>query len=250
MESVLTRTRVVLVETSHPGNIGATARAMKTMGLERLMLVRPTRFPSAEATARASGADDVLARAEVHPSLEEALHGCALVMGSSARERGIPWPTLSPEAGADKALQAGDEVALVFGREHSGLNNEELEVCHYLVKIPANPAYSSLNLAAAVQVMGYEWRRAWSRATPETATTSSAHVPETEKPADAADMAKFYAHLEQTLIDLAFLDPEKPRRLMHRLHRLFNRAQPNRSEYNILRGILTAAQTAVRENKK
>lgn len=240
---MLSRIRIVLVETTHPGNIGAAARAMKTMGLTRLYLVKPHRYPCAEATARASGADDVLARAQVCDSLEHALSGCRLVLGTSARTRGLSWPLSSPHEAAAKIQATPGEAALVFGREHAGLTNLEMEHCHAQVVIPANPEYSSLNLAASVQVLSYELRCA---AQMDSITSAT---PET-MPASHENMELFYTHLEQTLIDLDFYDPAKPKRLIHRLHRMFNRLQPDDAELNILRGILGAAQKAVQKTRK
>ncbi|MFZ5593408.1 MAG: tRNA (cytosine(32)/uridine(32)-2'-O)-methyltransferase TrmJ [Pseudomonadota bacterium] len=238
---MLSRIRVVLVGTTHPGNIGAAARAMKTMCLSRLHLVSPEKYPCAEATARASGADDVLAQAQVHDSLDAALAGCSLVFGASARRRTIQWPEVDPRECAALALaeSATGEVALVFGREHSGLTNAELERCHYLLHIPSNPDYSSLNLAAAVQVIAYEVMMAGGRPAAPAAEESPDRV-------TAAEMEKFYEHLQQTLFDIAFLDPANPRQLMRRLRRLFNRIQLDRNEYNILRGILTETQKSAR----
>ncbi len=229
--------RIVLVSTTHPGNIGASARAMKTMGLEHLLLVRPSLYPSAEATARASGADDVLAKARVVATLGEALQGCVLVFGASARRRALAWPELDPRQCAARAAQVSVSapVALVFGSERSGLSNEELDRCHFLVHIPANPRYSSLNLAAAVQVMAYELRMA-ARATAEDVNNPD------PLPAPAEEMEHFFAHLQRVLMETGFLDPANPRHLMRRLRRLFNRAQPDHNEINILRGILSAVQ--------
>ncbi len=239
--ATLAQIRIVLIETSHPGNIGAAARAMKVMGLSRLYLVAPQQFPSAEATARASGADDLLAGAVVCPDLESALAGCTRVYGASARSRTIPWPLFSPrECAAQVAEVPGDEtVAFVFGRESSGLTNAELERCSALLHIPTNPDYSSLNLAAAVQVVSYELRQALLEPGPEEAS-------EGEPLADHTDVERFYDHLEQTLVELEFLDPENPRQLMRRLRRLFNRTALQVVEVNILRGILTAAQKKAR----
>lgn len=227
---------IILVGTTHPGNIGAAARAMKTMGLKHLRLVQPQHFPSLEATARASGADDLLAHAEIFDRFEDSLQGCRLVFGSSARQRSIRWSTLHPRQCATQALESQDKVAIVFGREHSGLTNDELDHCHYMLQIPTDAHFSSLNLAAAVQVVSYELR---------CRADELCHkplAPRDEMPVSAEQMQLFYLHLEQTLIDIEFLDPEKPRRLMRRLQRLFNRAQPVTSEMNLLRGILTAAQ--------
>ncbi|MFN2308449.1 MAG: tRNA (cytosine(32)/uridine(32)-2'-O)-methyltransferase TrmJ [Gammaproteobacteria bacterium] len=238
---MLSNVRIVLVQTSHPGNIGAVARAMKNMCLTQLVLVRPALFPSAEATARASGADDLLAQARCCDSLDEAVADCALVVGASARLRSLPWPELDPRACAERVrvASATAPVALVFGREQSGLSNEELERCHALVHIPANPDHASLNLAQAVQVITYELHMAhlpgpWTGSPPEFPVCT------------AEAMERFYAHLEQTLIELAFLDPAHPGQLLRRLRRLFQRAQPDTNEMNILRGILSAAQDAAR----
>jgi len=234
--------RIVMVNTSHPGNIGATARAMKNMGLASLYLVGPKVFPSADATARASGADDVLAQAVVCDSLDEALAECSLVVGASARLRSISWPQLDPrECAAKVAAECVDgPVALVFGREHSGLTNTELSRCHYLVNIPTNPEYPSLNIAAAIQVIAYELRM--------TQEVAVGVVKAEKSKADDVEFAsmeeveQFYAHLEQVMTGSGFLDPEKPRFLMHRLRRLYNRARLEKQELNILRGILTAVQ--------
>ncbi len=229
--------RIVLVEPTHPGNIGASARAMKNMGLCALHLVRPQRFPSAEATARASGADDLLAAACVHDELDTALADCRLVVGTSARRRSIHWPEWSPREAAAKLWEASaaGPVAILFGREHSGLSNAELDRCHALLRIPVDPAYPSLNLGAAVQVVAYELFLA--RA--EAVDAPPAHVP-----APAAELEAFYRHLEETLVQIGFLDPENPKQAMRRLRRLFNRAAPDQVELNILRGILSAAQGA------
>jgi tRNA (cytidine32/uridine32-2'-O)-methyltransferase len=239
------KVRIVLVDTSHSGNIGATARAMKNMGLSHLYLVNPKQFPHADATARASGADDVLAAATVCASLDEALAGCGLVMGASARLRNLSVPLLDPRQCARQVLNevdtAGVECALIFGREHSGLTNDELGRCHHLVHIPTNADYSSLNLAAAVQVLSYELRMA-------SIDGEAAPVEADAEPlANADDMARFYEHLQQTLVEVGFLDPENPRIMMQRLRRLFNRTRPNETEMNILRGILSAAQKPKRK---
>lgn len=244
---MLQNIRVVLVCTSHPGNIGGAARAMKNMGLSRLVLVNPADFPSPEASARASGADDVLAAAQVVGSLEEALVGCTLVVGTSARSRSLPWPMLDPrECGSESVARAlqGEEVALVFGREHAGLTNEELQRCHYHVHIPSNPDFSSLNLAAAVQVLSYEVRMAWLAQEPQAGKADKDEV--VEELATMDEMELFYGHLESTLVQIGFLDPARPKHLMPRLRRLFGRSAVNRSEMSILRGILTETQKAAR----
>jgi len=235
--------RMVLVATSHSGNIGAAARAMKAMGHRRLYLVRPKTFPCAEATARAAGADDVLAEAQMFRSLQEALAGCGLVIGTSARQRSISWPMLDPVGCAGRVVQEAQsgEVALVFGRERTGLTNEELDLCNYVVQIPTDPAFNSLNVAAAVQIISYEIMKAAS------SNDRSKDHDEGDAPlATAEQMTQFYTHLERLMIEITFMDPDKPRRLMRRLKRLFNRAQPDQNEINILRGILAAAEKAVR----
>jgi TrmH family RNA methyltransferase len=226
---------IVLVNTSHPGNIGAVARAMKNMGLERLRLVDPKQYPSAEATARASGADDLLARARRYDSLDEAVADATLVIGSSARSRSLPIPTLDPHTCAARVMAPADSgaAAIVFGRERTGLTNEELDRCQYLVQIPSNPAYPSLNIAAAVQIIAYELRLAAGAGT----LPAEPH----RACATAAQLEQFYRHLEQTLVELDFLDPANPKQLMRRLRRLFGRARPDQNEVNILRGILSAA---------
>ncbi|MBC9252054.1 RNA methyltransferase [Pseudomonas alcaligenes] len=248
---MLQNIRVVLVNTSHPGNIGGTARAMKNMGLSRLVLVDPLDFPSSEAVARASGATDVLEAAQVVNTLEEALVGCTVVLGTSARDRRIPWPLLDPRECATTSLehvQAGGEVALVFGREYAGLTNEELQRCHFHVHIPANPEFSSLNLATAVQVLAYEVRMAWlaAQGQPTKMSKVEAAVPLDAQPVTADELELFYGHLESTLVAIGFLDPQHPRHLMSRLRRLYGRADVSKLEMNILRGILTETQKAVR----
>lgn len=241
--------RVVLVNTSHPGNIGGAARAMKNMGLSQLVLVDPERFPDPEASSRASGADDILANARVIATLEEALADCLLVLGTSARDRRIPWPVVDPREAADKVLDqlespAGGPVALVFGREHSGLTSEELQRCRYHVHIPSDPDFSSLNLAAAVQVLSYELRMQ-SLGRQGLSTTFAKPAAGEEPPVTAEQMELFYQHLQQVMVEIGFLDPQQPKKLMSRLRRLYERGQPNQVEMNILRGILTETQKAI-----
>ncbi|WP_311969028.1 tRNA (cytosine(32)/uridine(32)-2'-O)-methyltransferase TrmJ [Pseudomonas baltica] len=248
---MLENIRVVLVNTSHPGNIGGAARAMKNMGLSRLVLVDPQQFPHHEADARASGANDILESAQVVATLEDALVGCSLVLGTSARDRRIPWPLLDPrECGTKSVEEAGQglEVALVFGREYAGLTNEELQRCHYHVHIPSNPDFSSLNLAAAVQVLGYEVRMAWLAAEgqPSKVEKEELNAPGNDTLSTSDEMERFYDQLEQTLEGIGFLDPSNPRHLMARLRRLYGRSAVSRSEMNILRGILTETQKVVR----
>lgn len=231
--------RFVLVGTTHPGNIGAAARAMKTMGLSNLHLVEPLHYPSAEATARASGADDVLASAVVHDNLDSAIAGCQQVYGMSARLRHLPVPVVDPRQAVTQIQQSSDDaqIAIVFGREHSGLSNDELDRCLHLINIPANPDYSSLNLAAAVQVLAYELKMSFDP------SIEVGRVGETREPIDAGDLEHLYIHFEQALTTIGFLDPEKPRNLMRRLRRLFNRADLDRNELQILHGILRASET-------
>ena len=238
---MLSNIRIVLVGTTHPGNIGAVARAMKNMCLTSLYLVRPKTFPSADATARASGADDILAAAVVCDDLAEALQNCHWVVGASARARTLAWPVFGARACAGQAVSEAvhHPVAIVFGREHSGLTNEELETCHAQLVIPGNPEYMSLNIAAAVQIIAYEIHMA-SRADHD--AVGSGVVADEAELATVEDMEMFYRHLESVMIETGFLDPARPKRLLPRLRRLYNRARPDKNEINILRGILTAVQ--------
>lgn len=228
--------RIVLVGTTHPGNIGAVARAMKNMGVTDLALVNPRYFPDKEATARASGAEDLLDNATVTETLTDAIADCVFVAGASARARAISWPCLEPRECASKLFEesARGPVAAVFGPEKSGLSNEDLDHCDALLTIPANPDFSSLNLAMAVQVLTYELQAAH-------AEKPAGYTAETPL-ATSRDLELFYEHLERVLTDLRFLDPDNPRHLMRRLRRLFIRARPDQNEVNILRGILTAVE--------
>jgi TrmH family RNA methyltransferase len=237
----LNNIHIVLVESSHPGNIGAAARAMKTMGLSKLSLVNPARYPSAEATARASSANDLLASAGVYTGLDEALSDCTYVVGTSARARHLQWPGYPPELAAQQLLLHARhaQVALVFGREKWGLTNDELARCQAVVTVDTSPAYSSLNLASAVQIMTYELRRQWLMESGPAAE----HAPDRELPATAAELAGLYEHLEQTLNDIGVIRKNQPKiMLLRRLRRLFNRTGLSTVEVNILRGILSAAQ--------
>lgn len=240
MKNIFDKTRIVLVGTTHPGNIGATARAMKTMSQDNLYLVSPKIFPSAEATARATGADDILARATVCSSLKEAISDCDLVIGTSARTRSIPWPLVLPHECAETISDNKySSVAIVFGRENSGLSNEELEFCNLVMQIPTNTEYSSLNLAAAVQIICYEIHLLG-------INDISIESVESDSPLVKQDkMELFYQHLEECLINIGFHDVENPRLLMHRMRRLFNRAQLEESECNILRGILAKVKDKI-----
>lgn len=245
-ENILDNVRIVLVATSHPGNIGASARAMKTMGVRQLDLVTPKSFPSAEVTALAAGADDILSRARVHEDLQSAIGDCTYVLGSSARARNISWPVITPDRAARQILEltaGGDtQVAVLFGRESAGLSNDEIELCNAVIEIPASPVFSSLNLAAAVQVICYELCKAVTEDYAE-APVETDMVP----PASAEQMKMFYEHLQQYLTEIDYFNPDKPRLLMRRLKRMFNRSRVDINEYNILRGILTAGQKAIKD---
>jgi tRNA (cytidine32/uridine32-2'-O)-methyltransferase len=256
LTDALAQVRIVLVETSHPGNIGAAARAMKNMGLKNLTLVNPVAFPHADATSRASGADDILQRTRVVASLDEAIADCALVLGASARQRSLPWPILGPPDAARQALDVGAggaSVAFMFGREDSGLSNDELQRCHYHVQIPTVADFSSLNLAMAVQVLSYELRLYYLRVLEE--GSDNTHLERMAgrmtSPLDKGwdvplasveEFEQFLAHLEAVLVEIEFHDPQRPRQLFQRLRRLFQRAHPDRMEINILRGILRNVQ--------
>ncbi len=246
---MLERVTIVLVEPSHPGNIGAVARAMKTMGVSKLVLVSPRRFPCAEATERAASADDILFRAKVVDTLPQALANSHWVVASSARNRFLEWPVVAPSALADLFVTeyAEGEVAVVFGRENSGLTNEELKHCHKHVCIPANPEYSSLNLAMAVQLICYELRMKALASGENSVTTDHSRTHSVEKLVTMEVMEHFYQHLEKTIITTDFLDPEKPGLLMNRLRRLFNRASPDAVELNILRGILKSVDERIKK---
>lgn len=233
--------RIVLSRTQNPGNIGSAARAMMTMGLRDLALVNPERFPHPQARAQASGALNVLDEAPVVATLEEAVADCAWVVGTSARARHLGDEPLTPEAFAERAKEIGrtGKVALVFGYEQSGLTNEELDRCNAVVAIPTNPGYSSLNLAQAVQVMCYVLRRAAIAEAPRTTIKDDNPL---YQPPTAEQTEQFYEHLERTLLLTGFLDPQNPRLLMRRLRTLFNRAQPDLNELNLLRGVLTTVE--------
>lgn len=232
---MLDNIRIVLVNTSHTGNIGSVARAMKTMGLSELTLVDPVQAPDSHASALAAGATDVLHGASIVATLSEAISDCGMVIGTSARNRTLDWPLLGPREAAGQALaESGNyKVALVFGRESSGLTNEELQQCTHHVHIPTNPDYSSLNLAMAVQTLAYEIRMQWLEADEKPAVAESEY-PLTE------DLERFYVHLESTLTDTGFIIKQHPGQVMAKLRRLFTRARPEANELNILRGILAS----------
>jgi len=232
--------RIVLVNTSHPGNIGAAARAMKTMALRDLTLVKPKKFPSAQAVERAAGADDILSNAVVTEDLASAVNDCHLVIGASARSRDVSLPVLSPEDCA-KQLRAEAQngpVALVFGNEQWGLSNEELSYCQAQTTIATDESYHSLNLAAAVQVYSYELMKQ--------TQAHDAPLIQTEEPATNAEIEGFYEHLTTTLTNLQFLNPDQPKQLLYRLRRLFSRARLEEREVNILRGILSSVDRQIK----
>jgi tRNA (cytidine32/uridine32-2'-O)-methyltransferase len=238
------RIRMVLVNTSHPGNIGAAARALKNMGLSRLVLVDPVDYPSDHAVARAANARDVMDKIQVVDTLDAAVADCTLVIGTSARGRRIPWPLLTPRECGDRAWAeaAQHEVAVVFGREDRGLTNEELQKCHFHVHIPANPEYSSLNLAAALQVVAYEIRMSALQAE----RGSPVHFDDWDMPpAQFDDVEMYFTHLEETLTKLGFLTADNPRQTVTRLRRLYNRVRLDQMELGILRGVLTATQNHI-----
>ena len=236
---MLSHIKIILVETSHPGNIGAVARAMKNMNISNLWLVSPKIFPSAEATSRASGADDILARATVCSSLQEAIADCNMVIGASARCRTISWPEMTPRECAEKIAitEPGNKVAIIFGRENSGLKNNELDLCHFLLRIPCNSEYSSLNIAAAVQVVCYELFIAAGRQE-AIVIGDRGKTPK----ATATQMESFYTHLYQALTDIGFMHPDKSKSIMRRLRRIYNRIELDIKELDILRGILRMSQ--------
>ena len=226
--------RIILVGTTHPGNIGATARAMKNMGLTDLTLIDPRYFPHEDATARASGAEDILEAARVVDNLDQALADCVYAAGASARLRAIDWPTMEPRECAARLINesSAGNVAVVFGPEKSGLTNDDLDRCNTLLTIPTDPAFSSLNLAMAVQIVCYElWL--------VRQTAQVAREPDVPR-ATGEEFEHFYDHLQCVLTESGFLDPENPRLLMRRLRRLFTKAELDQNEVNILRGILTS----------
>ncbi|SDL35622.1 tRNA (cytidine32/uridine32-2'-O)-methyltransferase [Modicisalibacter muralis] len=255
---MLERIRIVLIGTSHPGNIGGVARAMKNMGLRDLALVTPRcEARSSEAISRASGADELVAAARIHETLDAAVSDATLVVGASARSRTLPWPMITPrQLGETLAAELAPDdarLALVFGREDTGLTNAELQRCHRHVHIPTAADFSSLNLAAAVQVLAYECRQAWlatQESTQEPPGDDSPFGTAWDNPlASHADLERFFEHLERSLIAIDFHDPDNPRQLMARLRRLYLRARPDQMEINILRGILSAVEKRARSGR-
>lgn len=246
---MLQNIRIVLVETSHTGNMGSVARAMKTMGLTNLYLVNPLVKPDSQAIALAAGASDVIGNATIVDTFDEAIAGCSLVVGTSARSRSLPWPMLDPRECGLKSVEEGQQapVALVFGRERVGLTNEELQKCNYHVAIAANPEYSSLNLAMAVQVITYEVRMAWlqSEQSPSTLPMENSESPYPL----VDDLERFYQHMEKMMIASGFIRESSPGQVMSKMRRLFTRARPERDELNILRGMLSSFEKN-QESKK
>ena len=234
--AALERVRVVLCETSHPGNIGAAARAMKTMGLSRLVLVNPKHFPHADAEAFASGALDVLRAAVVRDSLEEALSGTVLAVASTSRHRDLTHEVVDCREACKRMVQVAshDEVALVFGPERTGLTVRDVNKCQLIAAIPANPDYASLNLAQAVQVFAYELRMS--------AGGMATRAPQSSVPATHDEVEGFHRHLEEVFHASGFLDPKEPKRLMQRMRRLFARSRLEKEEVSILRGFLRAVR--------
>ena len=241
-----------MCQTSHPGNIGSTARAMKTMGFKHLYLVQPDKFPNPQATAMAAGADDVLDNAIVTQTLSEALVGCAFAIGMSARKRYLSHETVNAREAALQAsiYAAVQPVAFVFGTEMSGLTNAELDCCQLLAMIPANPEYSSLNLAMAVQLTCYELRMTATGLKHSSAgSEAKLDVPAGEVLATNDELERFYAHLEETLLHIGYLNPNAPKKLFERMRRLYSRARLEKEEVNLLRGVLTLTQEPRKHTK-
>jgi len=233
---------IVLCQTSHPGNIGASARAVKNMGLERLILIEPFNFPSAQATERASGADDVLANAKVCATLEEGVAECQWLFGTSARSRAFPWPQLTPKEAAQKMLEMkgrGESVGILFGPEQSGLSNEQLQHCDFHIAIPSNPEFSSLNLGSAVQIISYEIFQAL-----QSQDAKPTPITDFGTKATQEEIAGLLDHFERVAVEINFLDPKHPKKLMPRLKRLFVKAQLEKEEVNLLRGFLKLVKKA------
>lgn len=244
---MLDQVNVVLVGTSHSGNIGSAARAMKVMGLSRMVLVDPQCEVDAQAIALAAGASDIALNALTVASVEDAVRECGLVVGTSARSRTLDWPMMDPRECGEKFAEEAEnhQVALVFGRERTGLTNEELKLCHYHVAIPANPEYSSLNLAMAVQTLSYEIRMAHLGKVKQDSTeqTKLAAYPLHK------ELEMFYQHLENVLVNTQFIEKDQPSQVLNKLRRLFSRARPESQELNILRGILTSIDKSIASKK-
>ena len=243
---MLDKISVVLIGTSHPGNIGSAARAMKVMGLTNLVLVDPACEIDAKSLALAAGAADVVTNAKIVKTLDEAIADCGLVIGSSARSRTLEWPQLDPRESGIKTIEeaAAHPVAILFGRERTGLTNEELQKCHCHVYIPANPEYSSLNLAMAVQTVSYEVRMAFLETQKYTGEKKIDEYPR------AKELELFYEHLEKVTTQTQFINKKHPGMVMTKLRRMFTRARPEQQELNILRGILTSVEKSLEHRDK
>ncbi|HAS3591868.1 TPA: tRNA (cytosine(32)/uridine(32)-2'-O)-methyltransferase TrmJ [Vibrio cholerae] len=239
---MLERVKVVLVGTTHSGNIGSAARAMKVMGLSQMVLVDPQCQVDAQAIALAAGASEIALNAQIYPTLEAAVADCGLVVGTSARSRTLEWPMLEPRECGEKLISEANQhsVAMVFGRERTGLTNDELQLCHYHVCVPANPEYSSLNLAMAVQLLSYEVRMAY-LALQQSSQSSTLQ----EEYPRHQELERFYAHLEQVIMQTEFISAQQPGQVMNKLRRMFTRARPEAQEINILRGILTSVKKSI-----
>lgn len=239
---MLERVKVVLVGTTHSGNIGSAARAMKVMGLSQMVLVDPQCQVDAQAIALAAGASEIALNAQIYPTLEAAVADCGLVVGTSARSHTLEWPMLEPRECGEKLISEANQhsVAMVFGRERTGLTNDELQLCHYHVCVPANPEYSSLNLAMAVQLLSYEVRMAY-LALQQSSQSSTLQ----EEYPRHQELERFYAHLEQVIMQTEFISAQQPGQVMNKLRRMFTRARPEAQEINILRGILTSVQKSI-----
>lgn len=249
--NLLDNVRIVLVNTSDCRNIGSAARAMKTMGLSQLVLVDPIEMPNGQAQALSAGASDVLANAKVVSTLEEAITDCGLVVGTSARSRTLPWPMLEPRGCGEKLIEEAHNfpVALVFGRESSGLTNDELQLCHFHVQIPANPEYSSLNLAMAVQTLSYEVRMSYLAVENQkhnNAPVKATNVEEDEEYPVVEETERLYQHFEDALKATGFIVPSHPGLVMTKLRRLLNRARPDNKEVKMLRGMLASVERAAK----
>lgn len=243
---MLKNIRIVLINTFHPGNIGSSARALKTMGLKQLYLVSPREFPHEDANRLAASAQDVLENAVVVETLFEAIADCKMVIISTVRERGYDLPVLTPEQCAGQLLESSTQgpVALVFGPERFGISNDDLSLGKYRVTIPANPEYSSLNLAASVQTLSYEIYKQHSQGCSDGVTADS------REQVSLQDMERFYTHLEQTFQRTGFINAKHPGEVVKRLRQLFARAQPDQMEMNILRGMLTSVDKIVEQKDK
>lgn len=250
----LDRLRIVMINTSDSGNIGAAARAMKTMGISQLVLLQPKEFPTAKATARAAGAGDLLFNAKVVETLDEAIGDCQLVLGTSARMRTIPWPLINPREAAARVMNEpeGADIAILFGREDSGLNNEELRRCHLHICIPGNEAYPVLNIGAAIQVICYEMRMAaLEQAGAVEVTSNPDGLRDWDQPlVSSEDTERLLKHFEEVLLDIGFFDPSNPKQLLTRLRRFFLRTRMDKLEMNLLRGVLSTVQKRIRRDSE